>query len=90
MKSSTQEEGNTLKHYSNNCLLLAFISQYTFTNIPESSTNYHEHASLGKGNYSSQSVLEHKIDGLHSSPIRFLGIQTVVGDNLNDRINAIK
>lgn len=90
MKPSTQEEGNTSKHYSNYCLLLAFTSQYTFTYIPESSSNYHKHTLLGKGNYSSGPVLQHEIDGLHSSPIRFLGIQTEVGENLNDRINAIK
>lgn len=81
VQSWTQEEGNTL---------LAFISQYTLTYISESSTNYQEHALLGKGNCSSWSVLEQEIDGMHSSPVHFLGVQTDEGDNLNDRVKAIK
>lgn len=74
---------------STTCLLSAFISQYTFAYISESSSNYQEHALLGKGNFS-WSVLQHELDGMHSSPTRFLGIQTEEGGNLNDRVNAIK
>lgn len=53
------------------CLLLAFVSEYTFIYISESLINYQRHALLGKGNYSSQSVLQHETDGTRSSPTRY-------------------